>query len=94
MQPIPPGSDGLLFLPYLLGERAPIWNADARGAYFGMNIKHEQNILYVPPSKVYYMRFTALEKHYWKTILNASLLMAVLRLSFVAQMIADIFNKP
>jgi gluconokinase len=28
---VPVGSDGLLFLPYLLGERAPIWNANARG---------------------------------------------------------------
>src|SRR5688500_4127351 len=34
---VPVGSDGLLFLPYLLGERAPIWNANARGAYFGLN---------------------------------------------------------
>ncbi len=36
------GADGLLFLPYLLGERAPLWNANARGVYFGLNINHEQ----------------------------------------------------
>ena len=36
------GSDGLVFLPYLLGERAPIWNANARGCYFGLNINHER----------------------------------------------------
>jgi gluconokinase len=35
------GSNGLLFLPYLLGERAPIWNSNARGSYFGINIKHQ-----------------------------------------------------
>jgi gluconokinase len=35
------GSNGLLFLPYLLGERAPIWNSNARGCYFGINIKHQ-----------------------------------------------------
>jgi len=28
----PLGSDGLVFLPYLLGERSPLWDADARGA--------------------------------------------------------------
>jgi gluconokinase len=28
---ISPGSDGLIFLPYLQGERAPMWNANARG---------------------------------------------------------------
>jgi gluconokinase len=36
------GSNGLLFLPYLLGERAPLWNANARGMYFGLNISHER----------------------------------------------------
>lgn len=36
------GAEGLLFLPYLLGERAPLWNANARGMYFGLNINHEQ----------------------------------------------------
>nr|MDQ3396069.1 gluconokinase [Bacteroidota bacterium] len=34
------GSEGLIFLPYILGERAPHWNADARGVFFGLNIKH------------------------------------------------------
>ncbi|HVU95921.1 MAG TPA: gluconokinase [Puia sp.] len=34
------GSDGLIFLPYLLGERAPVWNADARGVFFGIKASH------------------------------------------------------
>lgn len=37
---IPPGCNGLLFLPYILGERAPIWNANAKGVYFGLGIQH------------------------------------------------------
>ena len=37
---VPPGADGLLFLPYLLGERAPIWDAQARGVFFGINATH------------------------------------------------------
>ncbi len=32
-----PGSGGVLFLPYILGERAPIWDPDARGVWFGLN---------------------------------------------------------
>jgi gluconokinase len=36
------GADNLHFLPYLLGERAPVWNADARGVFFGMGINHTQ----------------------------------------------------
>jgi gluconokinase len=37
---VPPGSDGLLCLPYLFGERAPRWNADARGVFFGVAPTH------------------------------------------------------
>lgn len=39
---IPAGSDGLLFVPYLLGERAPIWDAAAQGSLLGMQITHTQ----------------------------------------------------
>ena len=34
----PPGANGLLYLPYLLGERSPRWNADARAAFIGIGI--------------------------------------------------------
>ncbi len=34
------GSDGLLFHPYLTGERAPLWNPDARGSFFGLTMRH------------------------------------------------------
>ncbi|MDR3199446.1 MAG: xylulokinase [Planctomycetaceae bacterium] len=34
----PPGANGLLFLPYLLGERSPHWNPNARGAFIGLTL--------------------------------------------------------
>lgn len=37
-----PGSDGLVFLPYLFGERAPIWNSESAGAFFGIKSHHKQ----------------------------------------------------
>ncbi len=37
---VSPGSDELLFVPYILGERAPIWNSKATGIFFGLNINH------------------------------------------------------
>ncbi|MGX9799670.1 gluconokinase [Pediococcus acidilactici] len=37
---IPAGADGLLFHPYLGGERAPIWDANARGSFFGLTRQH------------------------------------------------------
>jgi gluconokinase len=42
---VPPGSDGLLFLPFLAGERAPRWNADARGALLGLTLHHTRGHL-------------------------------------------------
>lgn len=38
IQNIPDGSDGLIFLPYLNGERTPYWDASARGVFFGINL--------------------------------------------------------
>ncbi|TXT44015.1 MAG: pentulose/hexulose kinase [Spirochaetes bacterium] len=35
-----PGADSLLFLPYLSGERAPIWDPKARGAFIGLTLRH------------------------------------------------------
>ena len=37
-----PGSDGLIFIPYLTGERAPLWNANAKAAFFGLGIHHRK----------------------------------------------------
>ncbi|HEY3436269.1 MAG TPA: gluconokinase [Actinotalea sp.] len=37
---VPPGSDGLLMLPYLLAERAPLWNPELTGAYLGIRHGH------------------------------------------------------
>jgi len=42
---IPPGSDNLLFLPYLLGERSPWWNPNARGAFLGLTMLHTREHL-------------------------------------------------
>ncbi|PEJ57455.1 MULTISPECIES: gluconokinase [unclassified Bacillus (in: firmicutes)] len=37
-----PGADGLLFHPYLAGERAPLWNPDVRGSFFGLTMAHKK----------------------------------------------------
>jgi gluconokinase len=36
----PPGSDGLVMLPFLLAERAPAWDPSLRGAYLGLRRRH------------------------------------------------------
>ncbi len=37
---VPPGSEGLIFLPYLAGERTPHADPHARGVFFGLSLKH------------------------------------------------------
>ena len=39
----PPGAEGLMFLPYLSGERAPHLNPTARGAFFGLTSRHDRS---------------------------------------------------
>lgn len=43
---IPPGSEGLLVLPYFMGERAPIWDVNARGVVFGLDLHHTRAHLF------------------------------------------------
>ncbi|RZK98073.1 MAG: hypothetical protein EOO66_01340, partial [Methylobacterium sp.] len=35
---IAPGADGIVFLPYLMGERSPVWDSKASGAFIGLNL--------------------------------------------------------
>jgi xylulokinase len=39
----PVGANGLLYLPYLLGERSPRWNPRARGAFIGLTVRHSRS---------------------------------------------------
>jgi len=39
---VPAGSEGLIFLPYLDGERAPIWDPTARGGLVGLTLSHNR----------------------------------------------------
>lgn len=43
---IPVGAEDLVFLPYLLGERAPIWDSSAKGVFFGIGKNHTQAHFY------------------------------------------------
>ncbi|MHA1713382.1 MAG: xylulokinase, partial [Candidatus Ranarchaeia archaeon] len=36
----PPGSKGLIMLPYLQGERSPLWDPQAKGVFFGITLQH------------------------------------------------------
>ncbi|RYZ61398.1 MAG: gluconokinase [Chitinophagaceae bacterium] len=93
---VPAGAEGLLFLPYLQGERAPIWNANARGAYFGLNIRHEQkHFIRATIEGILYAFFSigkTLEEH--RSINSLSFNGSFATYPLWTQMMADIFNKP
>ena len=42
----PPGANGLLMLPYYSGERTPIHDVNAKGAFFGLNLTHTRGDMY------------------------------------------------
>lgn len=43
---VPAGSGGVMFLPYLMGERSPVWDAKASGAFIGLNLVDTRAHLY------------------------------------------------
>lgn len=43
---IPAGSEGLLVLPYFMGERSPVWDSDAKGMILGLSLTHTKGHIY------------------------------------------------
>lgn len=43
---LPAGSDGLLVLPYFMGERSPVWDTNAKGVIFGLSLMHTRAHIY------------------------------------------------
>ncbi|WP_010529988.1 gluconokinase [Lentibacillus jeotgali] len=91
------GSDGLIFHPFLKGERAPIWDANARGSFFGLSIHHkkEHMVRAVLEGTLYnlYSVLLALEELTGepKSIQATG---GFARSETWRQMMADIFDKP
>ena len=89
-------SDGLLFLPYLLGERAPIWNEDARGVFFGIHTKHTQQ--HFTRAVIEGISFSLLQvgaslEETIGAINNIYVSGGFIQSEFWLQMIANMFNK-
>jgi len=92
-----PGAEGLIFLPYLTGERAPHWNSNAKGVYFGIQLHHGR--AHFARAMMEGMLFAiysvglALEENTGPihTIFASG---GLARSSLLVQMLADIFNKP
>ncbi len=91
-----PGSDGLIFLPYLLGERAPIWDENAKGILFGVQIGHSQaTMIRASLEGIVYCIFAVSQ-----AILEQSDILQIVATGGFArnelglQIMADVFNLP
>ncbi|CDQ18889.1 gluconokinase [Halobacillus karajensis] len=90
------GSGNLLFLPYLNGERAPFWNAEAKGSYIGLTPSHKKgHMTRAAMEGVLFSIFhigKALERlgNHHETIYASG---GFARSETWIQMLADIFNK-
>ena len=48
---VSPGCDGMVFLPYMSGERSPIWNPYAKGVFYGLDFAKTKVTWSVPAWK-------------------------------------------
>lgn len=90
------GAGGLIFLPYLLGERAPVWDANARGVFFGVNINHtREHFLRAVLEGVMYAVYSV-GKALQQTTGEINVIYAnggFVRSELWVQMLADVFGK-
>ena len=93
---VPPGAEGLIFHPYLAGERSPLWDANARGSFFGLALNHTRGHLVraVMEGILYnlYVVMRSLEDAVG-TINTIRATGGFVRSHLWRQMLADIFNQ-
>lgn len=91
------GAQGLIFLPYLLGERAPIWNSDSSASFFGIRNYHTQahftRAVVEGISMALYGIMRAMEDS-GLTIDQVNVSGGFVHSTIWLQILADIFNKP
>ena len=97
-EPVPVGSDGLLVLPYLMGERTPLWDVNARGVVFGMSLHHTKAHLVRATMEgvafAMYDSFQIIEKRSSKVNLPIVLNEGGARNRLWRRIITDVFNVP
>ena len=92
----PAGADHLFFLPYLLGERAPVWDEEARGVFYGLTIKHTKAHLTraviegISFSLLQILEETGKESNNIHSVYVSGM---VTQSSFWMQLLADMFGK-
>jgi xylulokinase len=88
-------ADCPLFLPYLMGERAPLWNDNARGVFFGLSRHHQREHLTkaVFEGAAFSLKLLSDEVKKNATIDSVSVSGGLARLNYVNQVKADVLNR-
>lgn len=94
---VPAGSNGLIFHPYLSGERAPLWNSDVRGSYIGLTLAHQkEHMIRAALEGVLYNLYTvfiALTVLMDESVTSIKATGGFARSNLWRQMMADIFDE-
>lgn len=90
------GSGGLLFLPYLMGERSPWWNANASGCFIGLRPNHRRETLLraVMEGVGYNLRLILDALESGRRIEALTMISGGARNKAWLQILADIWHKP
>jgi len=90
------GANGIIFLPYINGERAPLWNQQAQGVFWGLNINHTKEdmiraVLEGITFNIYKIskELKKITSEFTKVSINGGLTQS----SFWLQIVADILGK-
>jgi len=97
-QKVPVGSEGLIILPFLMGERTPIWDVYARGVIFGLSLNHTKGhvvrammeaVAYAMYDSFRLIKETGLKINYPMVLNEGGAVSKLWR-----QIITDVFNVP
>jgi xylulokinase len=95
---VPLGCDGLVVLPYLMGERTPLWDVEARGVIFGLSLHHTKAHLVRATMEgvtfAMYESFQIIQKRSSKLNFPIVLNEGGARNRLWRRMITDVFNVP
>ena len=86
----------MIFLPYLLGERAPHWDANSKGVFFGINITHKREHFLRALLEGVIFGVYSVGKALEETTGNIDTIYATggfVRSELWVQMLSDVFNK-
>ena len=86
------GAGGLLFLPYLSGERAPLWNSNSRGTYHGWSLAHGKHHMVRATMEGVVMNLKLISEAIGTGQLIAT--GGFVRSPLWRQMVSDVFNQP